>query len=465
MVFVQLIQHGESSYPGLSDYHQQINQLSSIKASYVLRNGVAPPSRSYSTPGLSGSRIHHATDYGGDPTGVSDSTDALEQALFDAFRSPIQSTQLIKGVPNLGGSQLHLDGGTYKISRPLRIPEGGANFMIHSGTLRASDDFPINGHLIELKSSSNSFSSEFITLKDLMLDSNFRGGGVAVINSLRTTIDNCYISHFTTNGISIQDGHETIVTNSFIGQYINVGGDIREKDFSGIGININGNDNVITDVVIFSASIGVMVQGQANTLTGVHCYNKATGLGGTGIYVREPGFTQTRIINCYLDYTGIVAEDPVQLQITDSFFLGNAFIMLKSIKGNICCVNIVNNMFTGDYTGVRMIQLDESNEPFSNIDQVVVDRNNVRGMVLKSTVARGTVWGNGTRWTADFSQVLLFPNLINNVQYTLHVGKGDGTFPNHLLRNVSENRVTVESNVPVSATLHVSVDQNMIHYI
>ncbi|KAJ0020858.1 hypothetical protein Pint_32447 [Pistacia integerrima] len=454
------------SYPGLSDYHQQINQLSSIKASYVLRNGVTPPSRSYSTPpGLSGSRIHHATDYGGDPTGVSDSTDALEQALFDAFRSPIQSTQLIKGVPNLGGSQLHLDGGTYKISRPLRIPEGGANFMIHSGTLRASDAFPINGHLIELKSSSNSFSSEFITLKDLMLDSNFRGGGVAVINSLRTTIDNCYISHFTTNGISIQDGHETIVTNSFIGQYINVGGDIREKEFSGIGININGNDNVITDVVIFSASIGVMVQGQANTLTGVHCYNKATGLGGTGIYVREPGFTQTRIINCYLDYTGIVAEDPVQLQITDSFFLGNAFITLKSIKGNICCVNIVNNMFTGDYTGVRMIQLDESNEPFSNIDQVVVDRNNVRGMVLKSTVARGRVWSNGTRWTADFSQVLLFPNLINNVQYTLQVGKGDGTFPNHLLRNVSENRVTVESNVPVSATLHVSVDQNMIHYI
>lgn len=80
--------------------------------------------------GLSNSRIHHATDYGGDPTGVSDSADALEQALFDAFRSPIQSSQLIKGVPDLGGSQLHLDGGTYKISRPLRIPEGGANFMV-----------------------------------------------------------------------------------------------------------------------------------------------------------------------------------------------------------------------------------------------------------------------------------------------------------------------------------------------
>lgn len=65
-----------------------------------------------------------------------------------------------------------------------------------------------------------------------MLDSNFRGGGVAVINSLRTTIDNCYISHFTTTGISIEDGHETIVTNSFIGQYINVGGDTREKYYN-----------------------------------------------------------------------------------------------------------------------------------------------------------------------------------------------------------------------------------------
>lgn len=334
--------------------------------------------------------------------------------------------------------------------------------QIHGGSLRASDNFPGNRHLIELWPSSSSLLYEDITLKDLMINSNFRGGGISVINSLRTTIDNCYISHFTTNGILIEGGHETYIRNSFIGQHINVGGSHREKDFSGIGINIMGNDNAVTDVVIFSASIGILVAGQANVLTGVHCYNKATGWGGTGIYIKAPGLTQTRILNSYFDFTGVVAEDPVQLQITGSFFLGNAFVLIKSLAGVVCGVNIVDNMFSGDYTGVKIVQLDQSNGPFTNIEQVIVDRNTVRGMVLKSTVARGSVWNNGTTWAVDFSKVLLFPDLIKNVQYTLHAG---AKFPNHVLRNVSGNRVTVESDMPVTATLHVSVDQSMVGYI
>lgn len=295
-----------------------------------------------------------------------------------------------------------------------------------------------------------------------MINSNFRGGGISVINSLRTTIDNCYVTRFTTNGILIEGGHETYIRNSFIGQHINVGGDRREKDFSGIGINIKGNDNAVTDVVIFSASIGIMISGQANMLTGVHCYNKATQWGGSGVYIRAPGLTQTRIANCYFDFTGVVAEDPVQLHITGSFFLGNAFVMIKSLAGVVCGVNIVDNMFSGDYTGVKIVQLDQSNGPFKTIEEVIVDRNTVRGMVRKSTVARGSVWRNGTRWTVDFSKVLLFPNLIKNVQYTLHAGDA---FPSHTLRNVSGNRVTVESEKPISATLHVSVDQSMVGYI
>ncbi|BFG24025.1 hypothetical protein CerSpe_102990 [Prunus speciosa] len=41
------------------------------------------------------------------------------------------------------------------------------------------------------------------------------------------------------------------------------------------------------------------------------------------------------------------------------------------------------------------------------------------------------------------------------LQHTLHASE---SFPKHVLRNVSSNRVTVESDVPVSATLRVSVD-------
>ncbi|XVE66141.1 hypothetical protein DITRI_Ditri08aG0056600 [Diplodiscus trichospermus] len=456
------LDYGESSYSAVSDYHHKIRRMASIKASFISRNGVPPIPHSFSAvPVLTSSRVHHAIEYGADPTGKLDSTDALEQAISNAFKSPVQG-HLIQGVADLGGAQLHLDGGTYKISRPLRLPNtGGGNFMIQGGSLTASTDFPTDGHLIELLPSSNSYLYEDVTLKDLMIDSNFRGGGIAIVNSLRTVIDNCYISHFITNGILVRGGHETFIRNTFIGQHINVGGDHHEKEFSGIGIHIKGNDNAVTDVVIFSASIGIMIEGQANMLTGVHCYNKATGWGGTGIYVKAPGFTQTRIANSYFDFTGIVAEDPVQLHITGSFFLGNAYILLKSLKGVLFGINIVDNMFSGDYTGVPIVQLEQSNCPFTTIKQVTVDRNNVRGMVLKSTVARGSVWRNGTTWTVDFSRTLLFPNLIKHVQYTLHAG---ASFSSHILRNISGNRVTVESVLPISATLHVSVDQSMVGY-
>ncbi len=72
------------------------------------------------------------TEYGADPTGKSDSTEALEQAISDAFGSPVDS-HLMKGIADLGGTEVHLDGGTYKISRPLRLPDSSAgNFMVHT---------------------------------------------------------------------------------------------------------------------------------------------------------------------------------------------------------------------------------------------------------------------------------------------------------------------------------------------
>lgn len=72
------------------------------------------------------------TDYGADPTGRLDSTEALEQAISDAFGSPVDA-HLMEGIADLGGTEIHLDGGTYKISRPLRLPKtSGGNFMVRN---------------------------------------------------------------------------------------------------------------------------------------------------------------------------------------------------------------------------------------------------------------------------------------------------------------------------------------------
>ncbi|CAN6453786.1 unnamed protein product [Victoria cruziana] len=431
-----------------------------LKTSTLRRKliGISPSSQLQQK--AAGSRVFHATAYGADSSGKNDSTDALMKAIADAFQ-PTSAGILMEGIPDVGGSEIHLDGGVYLISRPLRFPaSGGGNLLVHGGSVRASDVFPADGYLIELQSSSSAYGFEDITFKDLMLDANYRGGGISIVNSLRTTIDNCYVSHFMSDGILVKGGHETYIHNSFLGQHITAGGDPGEKNFSGTGINLMGNDNAVTDVVIFSAQIGILISGQANIITGVHCYNKATGWGGTGIFVRTPGLSQTRIADCYLDYTGIVAEDPVQLHISNSFFLGNAFVLLKSVSGVVSGLNIVDNMFSGDRKTLDIVQLDQSKSPFTSIGQVVIDRNNVRGMNLRSTTAKGVANGNGaSTWTVDFSSVLLFPDLIRHVQYTFYT---PGAFPNHALRNVSRNSVTVEADTPVSASVFVSVDQNTL---
>lgn len=455
-------------------YRDHVRKMQSFKASFLRRDSVSQPLTSVSpssapsplsfapSPSVTSSpRVYHVTSYGADPTGNTDSTAALLEAISDAFNKSPGDGFLMEGIVNLGGAEINLEGGTYSISRPLTFPTAGrGNFRIQGGTLKASDSFPATGYLIDMSAppaNGADYNFEYVTLRDLMLDANYIGGGIQVINSLRTSIDNCYIAHFNTNGILVQGGHETYIRNSFLGQHITAGGDPDERNFSGTGINLRGNDNAITDVVIFSAAIGIMVSGQANIITGVHCYNKATGFGGTGIYINLPGNTQTRIVNSYMDYTDIVAEDPVQLHISSTFFLGDAYILLKSIKGVVSGVTIVDNMFTGSGNGIEIVQLDQSNGPFGKVNQVVVDRNTVDGMNVKSTVARALVQGNGSSWTANFNPTLLFPNLINNVQYSLSTP--GSSFPNYALRSTSNNTVVIESDVAISANLLIVVDQ------
>lgn len=277
-----------------------------------------------------------------------------------------------------------------------------------------------------------------------------------MVDSARIRINNCFFLHFTTQGILVQKGHETFISNTFLGQRSTVGGDKDEKDFSGTAIDLNSNDNAVTDVVIFSAEIGIVLRGQANIVTGVHCYNKATGFGGIGILVKLAGNSQTRIDNCYLDFTAIVLEDPVQVHVTNGFFLGDANIVLKSIQGQVLGLNVVNNMFSGSpQNKVPIIKLDGE---FNKIDQVVIDKNNVIGMSLKSTVGKLVVSGNGTKWVADFSEVLIFPNRITNFHYSFY-SQGEPKFTAHAVTNVSNNVVVVESERVVNGEVSVAVDQ------
>ncbi|KAL6282980.1 hypothetical protein ACE6H2_013909 [Prunus campanulata] len=412
-------------------------------------------------------RVFYPIGYGADPTGAEDSTAALLKAVEEAFQLKSR-LELLPGITDLGGVVIDLQGGNYKISQPLRFPSGAGNVVVQGGTLRASSTFPGDRHLIELRSPSSQnlkqkatitsnnvgIYYEDITFRDILFDSSFRGGGIFVVDSARIRITNCFFLHFTTQGILVHKGHEIFISNTFLGQHSTVGGDKGERQFTGTAIDLASNDNVITDVAIFSAAIGIVLRGQANVVTGVHCYNKATGFGGIGILVKLAGNSQTRLDNCYLDFNAVVLEDPVQVHVTNGFFLGDANIVLKSVNGKIFGLNIVNNMFTGR-SQVPIVQLKGQ---FEHIDQVVIDQNNVIGMGLKSTVGRLNVEGNGTKWVADFSSVLVFPNRINNFQYSFYT-KGEAKFTAHAVTNVSNNVVVVESEKVVNGVVSLVVHQ------
>ncbi|KAK7290031.1 hypothetical protein RIF29_04149 [Crotalaria pallida] len=406
-------------------------------------------------------RVFYPTAYGADPTGARDSSDAILKAIGDAFKIG-SGFELLPGIKDLGGVVIDLQGGSYKISKPITFPSCGGNVVVKGGTLRAIDPFPGDRHLVELATTNQhgcnnkGINYEDITFQDILFDSSYRGGGISIIDSARIRINNCFFLHFTTQGILVKRGHETFISNSFLGQHSTVGGDIGERQFGGTAIDLSSNDNTITDVAIFSAAIGVSLKGQANMITGVHCYNKATGFGGIGIWVQLPGLSQTRIDNCYMDYNGIVLEDPVQVHITNGFFLGDGNIILKSIKGRISGLTIVDNTFSGNPNA--KVPIVAINGKFSNIDQVVIDRNNVNGMSLKSTVGKLSVAGNGSKWVADFSKTLVFPNRINHFQYSIF-SQGQPKFFAHSVTSVSNNIVVVESEKPTKGVVSFFVEQ------
>ncbi|KAG2318441.1 hypothetical protein Bca52824_011654 [Brassica carinata] len=411
----------------LTEYQDRIQERLAITPS------LPPLSSSSHFPKIMG-KVIYPIGYGADPTGRQDSSDAILEALDDAFKLQT-GLHMMPHVADLGGIVIDLQGGHYKIGKPIRFPSsGGGNLVVKGGTFRASNMFPGNRHLIEIVPQHSGIFFEDVTFRDILFDSSFRGGGILVINSARIRITDCYFLHFTTQGINVKGGHETYISNSFLGQHS------------------TSTDNAITAVVIFSAGIGISLSGEANMVTGVHCYNKATWFGGIGILVKSH---LTRIDNCYLDYTGIVIEDPAHVHVTNGLFIGDADIVLRSVHGKISGLNIVNNMFSS--TSRKNFPIVKVRGKFHEVDQVVIDQNNVSGMTLKSTTGKLKVSGNGTRWVVDFSHVLVFPNRINYYQHSFLVRSGQ--IVASTVTKVSNNVVVVETDRAVAGTVSVIVHQ------
>ncbi|CAL1352640.1 unnamed protein product [Linum trigynum] len=418
--------------------------------------------------------VFYPVGYGADPTGHNDSTEAIQKALNDAFQQrssdPNLKEELIPGIKDLGGAVIDLQGGKYKISKPISFPPSdGGGLLVKDGSLRASRGFPADRFLVELLSpksevliyktddvaayQGNGIYYEDVRFKDILFDSGFSGGGVLAVDTARTQITHCYFLNFTTQGVLVQGGRDAFIQSCFLGQRPTVGGGVGEKDYSGTGIDLAGNDNVVTDAVIFSSAIGVMLRGQANMLRDIHTYNKERIFGGIGILARAFA-DYNRITDCFVDYNSIVLEDPRFIQITNSFFLGYANVVLKAVKGRLEALSITDNFFRG----IDMAPVVELQGEFTEVRDVAVDRNQAWNSTVKSTSANKVLARKGTKWVADFSKVLLFPDKIEYFQYSFLV-KEFSRMPIHAATTVAGNKVVVESEGVADAVVSVVVDQ------
>eukprot|EP00937_MAST-01D_sp_MAST-1D-sp2_P002302 g2302.t1 len=104
----------------------------------------APPSgaRDVSPAGVTGRLRVTPARFGGDPTGATDSTDAVLVALQTCINASIASVRgdFSFGARDALGCTVDLDGGEYLISKTLVIPTGLSNMRIETGSLVANPD-------------------------------------------------------------------------------------------------------------------------------------------------------------------------------------------------------------------------------------------------------------------------------------------------------------------------------------
>ena len=72
----------------------------------------------------------YPAEYGADPSGARESSDAILKAVAGAFGME-SGLELLPGVRDLGGVVIDLQGGNYTTSKPITFPSsGGGNVVV-----------------------------------------------------------------------------------------------------------------------------------------------------------------------------------------------------------------------------------------------------------------------------------------------------------------------------------------------
>ena len=224
------------------------------------------------------------------------------------------------------------------------------------------------------------------------------GGGVYMAHGMGATLSDVFFYGFTSVGIQLDGGHEVMVQDAWLAEYY--WNEKSPANSSSIGVQINGNDHYLDNVIVFDyTNVGVEINGAANVLTTVHTWNG----GGVGIRINS---WQTRLSDCYLDYNYLEITDPSETVVEDTFFLVTHAV-LKANKGTMTDLIMKHNTFYG--AGGKTVRL-EGSFARENVTRVSLE-DDVNGNVatrLTTTTRKASL---------DLGDALLFP-WIDYVQMT-----------------------------------------------
>ena len=454
--------------------------FSSFTATLGQRSGSFAAAAAATGGNATGTGVFYPTAYGADPTGVADSTSALQHAM-DAAAAMVVPGPYIGGLTNTGGAIVNLEGGEYRVSKPLTLGNGGG-MRVCCGSLIASDTFPMGDAILGMDG-----HNEFITIEDVAFECSHRGGAVVTGGTLRVTITRVFAIHFAGIGIHVVKGHEVHITDSFLGEHewgeagSGTGNPVYPKNTTATAIQIDGQDHWISDIVIFYSHKGIVLNGGALVLSNTHVYNNGDGaLSIVGHAVR--------VLGCYFDFSPVVVIDPIAVDISHNMFLGGVGIEIRSsgATGMVSGLTIVDNQFVlGDVDATQparleAVYLNTTAGMFAAANSTVISGNtnpvatygSRTGSTqhLRQTVVRATLrQQHATRWAFDLTDKLLFPVTLAPLHVTFAVEAEDG-FPVAVLRPVkaaSGDRgggevkviVVVESLRPFSGAVHLDVRQ------
>jgi hypothetical protein len=227
-------------------------------------------------------------DFGADPTGRKDSWAALNATLTACLNQSNLSPNGHfpgdtsfgngKAILDMGGCDIDLGGGEYRISRPLVLPEYTANMQFGRGSLVAAPEFKGDFlFVIGVKGSCRVPQGSCnidINFPELFLDGAHVASGMQINNVMGVTIGpGGYFLNFTLYGLQINAGHEVMMDRCGFGETnFDFDHEKEGRDPNATAIQINGNDHYILNSIVFSAKVGVEVNGAADYVSGVHVW-------------------------------------------------------------------------------------------------------------------------------------------------------------------------------------------------